>query len=74
MSLPMLQPVQAFQLGCGGDQDTTPPGVGRASRIAFTRSTWSNVSPVCPSSLEYVQSGSICTGSMFSSEKLMIFY
>lgn len=24
----ILQPVQGFQLGCGGDQETTPAGAG----------------------------------------------
>ena len=50
----MLAPIQGFQLGCGGDQDTTPPrGRGRDSwkslpstRCCVTRDTGS-VSSIC---------------------------
>lgn len=33
--LPMLHPVQGFQLGCGGDQGTTPAACGALSSKAF---------------------------------------
>ena len=44
----MLQAVQGFQLGCGGDQETTPAGwgwaaaVNSARRVSVTRETASS--------------------------------
>lgn len=38
----MLQAVQGFQLGCGGDQETTPAGCGLL--VTKSSKTWSDSS------------------------------